>query len=570
MRRSLLKTIAAATVTSTIMLLSSVAAMAYDETLTFSKTGEKAWENGTHIKAVHNSGGTADKGAKFDSALDKKKISNSYDVTGKTNTPYYIGITAESGDTVSIVQTDNNVNLKMIRIDGLDLANKDKDLYVSDATAFDTQTTKNAETNVVTFSQIEEAGNYAIYNTYDSTVYIKSVTLKSGELATKYTVSGKIKGDDYGEATISINNKELSIDDEKNYSIELVDGKTYPVTISDPLCTVSPDEITVNGENVTQDITVKKTPTTKVTISPDPLLGITSDIKFINSTDNTLVYTATKNGDAFEVILPQGVTYKISVLDDEGYKTSAYKINETTLTLASETTKELDLTGTKITKWDKTDAGTTMPNNVTIEKKTAVYKGITVNATASYNVGGNTRNGKFASSNGQANSKTIFTVPLDNANQEVVVNINESNSHGIGCTIEYTAAPAAVITIDDPVDSYYSAYIDSIEIVDKPVEITKATATTNVAVVSYNGKYYAVAVVSKADAETKDTLKLAYTKGSKTSSTVYKNITIDKNYDATAFLDSATADDYLYAVEISNASGNGIVDKIQTITVSLE
>lgn len=111
-----------------------------------------------------------------------------------------------------------------------------------------------------------------------------------------------------------------------------------------------------------------------------------------------------------------------------------------------------------------------------------------------------------------------------------------------------------------------------------PVEavITKTNSASKVAVAQYNDKCYAVAVISKADAESADATKvmLNYTAdASIDSDTVYTSVNFDKEYTAQDFLSSASADDYVFAAVIDGTQYDTdsvkMLPQIQKIQVSV-
>ena len=104
------------------------------------------------------------------------------------------------------------------------------------------------------------------------------------------------------------------------------------------------------------------------------------------------------------------------------------------------------------------------------------------------------------------------------------------------------------------------------------ITIQNANSTEYASAVSYDGKYYAVAVISADDADdtTKSTVVLA-AGGQElaTTGTVYSAVEFDQEYTAESF--GGAAGDYLYAAEVTGVGeATDAMDKINHIMVTVE
>ena len=130
-------------------------------------------------------------------------------------------------------------------------------------------------------------------------------------------------------------------------------------------------------------------------------------------------------------------------------------------------------------------------------------------------------------------------------------------------------------------DGKYKVYSDQNRLVVFGVNYTPAAAsiviqnansTANASAVSYDGKYYAVAVISADDADdtTKSTVVLAA--GGQvlaTTGTVYSAVEFDQEYTAESF--GGAKGDYLYAAEVTGVGeATDAMDKINHIMVTVE
>ncbi len=332
---------------------------------------------------------------------------------------------------------------------------------------------------------------------------------------------------------------------------------------------------------------------TITTIEVLPPVDQTKDVT-IKVTDftsgNDLKDVITVTGDGEEVQASQDGTYTLSIgteytVSADGYSSESFTVTDETTSVelilisdeALNNGKELNLSNCKITIKD-TSGNTVAPILGGADDMFLINAGITYSdpyLRVSKDVG---RNIQFTV---KSKAKVIFSgIKSSNSTERTLQLMKDGTPVGswktknveIDGIVDVEPGTYTITTPDSSMQFKSVKVCGELEKPELKAICTKAASNTNVAAVQYDGKCYAVAVISKADAETATKAVLNYTAdASIDTDTVYTSVKFDKEYTATDFSESASAEDYVYAVAIDDAvySGN-LVGTIQKIKVSVE